>query len=218
LILLYDMKTGEAKELRRDPAEPEFVSLHLLPHASPACIVASQTRKLCLFDISNARPITSWAMTENNAPFITHDPLQPNVFYARLAGTSRIGVFDKNVKNEVRSIIGMDRMYDIQVPVAPGNQLIANSATECRIWDVGTGRPVHTITGFHEGRASSMLGNAVAICEARNVRLYDLNQSVEEPAKNLGQGYQDMKEVHITSSKVIMLTHNYIWASTRFDS
>jgi len=188
----------------------------VLPKANPASVVVAQDDKIRMFDANTSRPLSSWHSEERRPNFIVNDPLQPNVFY--VGYRKYITVFDKNVKSEVRKFIGLDGISVLQMPCAPGNQIIATDSKECKIWDVGTGRVVHTIGQLKSATSATLFGNVVAISEMQNLKIYDLNESASEPARELAQAYQDMKEICAIPSKIIVLTHNYAWATTRFDA
>jgi len=103
------------------------------------------------------------------------------------------------------------------MPYAPGNQIISTNRKECKIWDVGTGKVIHTFSGLNEATASTLLGNVVAITENHNVKIFDLNESATDPARELAQNYQDMQEVCVVPSKIIVLSRFYVWATTKFE-
>jgi len=212
IILLFNM-SGEVKTLRKETAEKQLSCLHILPNGNPVSMVAWQSDKLKLLDANTSRPLSSWPCPAE-ARSIEHDPLQPNVFYVRETG--RIVVYDKNVKNEVRTFRGLDEMKDMKVPCSPGTQLIANNASECKIWDIGTGKVIHSMGGWINGQSSSLLGNIVSITGNNQIKVYDLNDGSSDPAKELSLSNELQIDTYVLPTKIVVMTNCSMWATTAF--
>jgi len=218
LIYAIDIASGEHTEIRREAQEKGFDSACLLRGSSPLFVGSNWANgpfEIRTFDANSGRPLSRWTVPER-CHFISSDPLNPNLFYVQQRGS--IIVFDKSVKNQVRGLMGLSNPSEIQVPWFPGNQLISNNREEAKIWDLGTGKVLHTITGLKNGYRSSLYGNVAAIADNTMpngiMRIYDLNEDASQPAKNI-ECAAGFGEVWVTPKRIVAAC-GVVWASTPF--
>jgi len=120
----------------------------------------------------------------------------------------------------VRAFLGLgedrENVKAMQAPPVPGNQIIANDRKAIKIWDTGTGKPVHTIASGY-AYASSLYANIVAVSDIQGMKIYDLLESTTEPARDLPQTNQTMYDISVTPKRVLGISYN-IWPTTAFDA
>jgi len=181
-----------------------------------ASSIGNRGGEVRLFDANTGRPFTTWQV-QDRADFISSDLSNPNLFYASLR--AGIGVFDKNVGTQVRTLPGLSSPSEIQVPWVPGNQLISNNVSEAKIWDLGSGKVIHSISGLDCARRASLYANVAVVVTAPAmgsfVRLYDLNEGTAQPAKEISYG-SVFNDVFVTPKRVMAWT-SFGWFSTLFE-
>jgi len=219
LILLHNLQTGQTTEVRKDLQEEEFSSFACLTGSMTGVAVEctqSHTHKVRIFDLNNGRETGKWDMP-GWSRHVRADPHNPNLFYVA-NWANKIILYDKNTKQEVRSFTGMSRENEFQVPVEPGNLLVANDDKSIKVWDVGTARLMHEIPVKGWNAFPSMLGNMLAHLDSSKVNVYDLKESTTDPVRELIQTKSGlMKEIYVTPSRIVVLA-NQLWVSNPYTS
>jgi len=217
MFVSINITNNEHKEITKEPQEQAIFAACLLRGSSPQLLTSSNGSRgggeVRLFDATSGRPLSRWAIDER-ADFVSSDPLNPNLFYVQQR--NKISVYDKNVNSEVRALAGLQSPREIQVPWVPGNQLVSNNYNEAKVWDLGSGKVIHSMTGLEYARRSSLYGNIVAITDdipvVRKMVIYDLNEGVKKPAKEINNN-NDFFEVFVTPKRIFAMT-GYVWVST----
>ena len=104
------------------------------------------------------------------------------------------------------------------MPNLPGTQIVAMNGNECKVWDIRTGNQLHAVGGFNYGQSASLYANVLAFTENDKIRVYDLNDGVSEPAKELRLVNQGMRGIFVLPSKVVTMTNCSLWSTTQFEA
>jgi len=125
-------------------------------------------------------------------------------------------LYDKNTKQEVRSFTGISRENEFQIPVEPGNLLVTTDDKAIKVWDVGTARVMHEIPVRGYNCHPSLLGNVLAHLDESKIRVFDLNESAVDPARELVQTKSlCQREIYVTPHRIVLLA-NHLWVSNPF--
>jgi len=217
LILLHDLQSGQTKEVRKDLQEEEFSSFVCLTNSLTGVAVEctqSHTHKVRIFDLNNGREIGKWDMP-GWSRHVRADPTNPNIFYVS-NWANKIIMYDRNTKEEVRSFTGITRENDLQVPIEPGNLVVANDDKSIKMWDIGSARLMHEIPIKGGNQFPSLLGNVLAHLDDSKIRIFDLNEGVVDPARELMQTKSMcQREIYVTPHRIVLLA-NHLWVTNPY--
>jgi len=213
MLLTYHLDTGESKEVRKDRSEPQWTSITCLP-GNPLTAVAvectdTHTNMCRLFDVNSGREFSKWEMP-GWSRHVRGDPHNPNLVYVANS-SGKIVLYDKSVKNEVRSFASTSCEGELQVPAEPGNLLIANDNSAAKIWDVGTGKLMHEIPVQGGNCRANLYGNVVATIGRDVVKVWDLLENPTEPVRELPQKRSNlMSEIYVTPHRILVIAE-HLW-------
>jgi WD40 repeat protein len=103
LALVYDISSGDCKQVYKGESYEEFLSSTVL--RNPDVVIATTNsrpkKKIVLIDLETGRPSTKWE-TNDDVNQVISDPTNPNVFFAHHRET--VIMFDRNQKQPVRTL------------------------------------------------------------------------------------------------------------------
>lgn len=219
-LVSYNIDSGEATEIYKDDTVTHFYTLACNRGGTTQTAFVSDRWQILLFDVNSGRPGGSFKPPDQVFR-ICWDWRDPNLFYTS-GDRSAVRAWDKRTKTNVRSFVGLrDDVTDTNVPSNPGNVIIATDRSTVKIWDLGTGKAIHTFQNLSSADKCDCYSNVVAIAEGLNkLKIYDLDDDqggTTQAVKELEIVNQSPREVRVLWNRIVIRDGARVWATNRIE-